>query len=169
MANSAANVRVGAQGIIYHAPLLTALPTDTSTALNVAFVDVGYISEDGFSYTVEQASNDTRAWGGDLIRRITNEFGLTMTFTMVEHNANSVAAFYGNGSASAWEVKNVIVRKAWVAHITDGAKIRRIVVPDGEVTERGDVTFATADVVGYPITVTAYPNATGTYAFEYLT
>jgi hypothetical protein len=169
MANSAANVRVGAQGIIYHAPLLTALPTDTSTALNVAFVDVGYISEDGFSYTVDQASNDTRAWGGDLIRRITNEFGLTMTFTMVEHNANSVAAFYGNGSASAWEVKNVIVRKAWVAHITDGAKIRRIVVPDGEVTERGDVTFATADVVGYPITVTAYPNATGTYAFEYLT
>jgi hypothetical protein len=132
-------------------------------------VDVGYISEDGFSYTVEQASNDTRAWGGDLIRRITNEFGLTFTFTMVEHNANSVAAFYGNGSASAWEVKNVIVRKAWVAHITDGAKIRRIVVPDGEVTERGDVTFATADVVGYPITVTAYPNATGTYAFEYLT
>lgn len=169
MANNAANVRVGAQGIVYHAPLLTALPTDTTTALNASFLDVGYISEDGLSYTIDQSSNDTRAWGGDLIRRITNEFGMSMTFTMVEHNVNSVTAMFGNGTATAWEIKNIQIRKAWIAHITDGAKIRRIVVPDGEVTDRGDVTFATADVVGYNITVTAYPNASGVYAFEYAT
>lgn len=169
MANDASKVRVGAVGSVYHAPLLTALPTDTTTALNVAFVDVGYISEDGLSAAVEQGSTDIRAWGGDLVRRITTEFGYSLTFTMLELNANSVAAYYGNGTATAWEVKSSQIRKAWVAHITDGAKIRRIVIPDGEVTDRGDITFATADAIGYEVTVTAYPNATGVFAFEYAT
>lgn len=169
MANDASKVRVGATGVVSHAPLATAVPTDTTTALNVAFVDVGYISDDGVSATIDQSNTDVRAWGGDLVRRITSEFGFSFTFTMLELNANSVAAFYGNGSATAWEVKSNQIRKSWVIHIVDGAKIRRIVVPDGEVTDRGDITFATTEAIGYEVTVTAYPNATGVYAFEYAT
>lgn len=167
MANDASKVRVGAQGIVYHAPLLTALPTDTTTALNVAFLDVGYMSDDGLVATIDQNTTDVRAWGGDLVRRITSEFGFTIKFTMLELNANSVTAFYGNGTASAWQVQYVQVRKAWIAHITDGTAKRRIVIPDGEVTDRGDLTFATNDAIGYEVTVTAYPNASGVFAFEY--
>ena len=45
MALTSANVRVGATGAVYFAPIATALPTNATTALASAYTngDVGYI------------------------------------------------------------------------------------------------------------------------------
>lgn len=176
MALSASNVRVfgsggSAGGAVFHAPLGTTLPTDTTTALNAAFLDVGYISEDGIIEDQERTNTDVRAFGGDLVRRITSEFGLTFKFSMLEHNANSVTAYYGNGSATAWEIKYAAVRKAWVIWVVDSAssKIRRVAVTDGEVTDVEPVTYTTDGAIVYGVTVTAYPNASGVFGFSYQT
>jgi hypothetical protein len=169
MAVSAANVRVAAAGVVYHAPLLTTLPTDTTTALNVAFLDVGYISDEGLSASPDESTSDIRAWGGDLVRRVISEYGESYTFTMLETNANAVTAYFGNGTATAWEGKSIEIRKAWVFHITDGVKIRRIVLPDASVTDRGDITYATTEAIAYPVTLSTYPNAAGFHSFHYAT
>ena len=50
MATTATNVTVGKPkvgGAVHWAPLGTALPTSATEALNAAFVDLGYVSEDG--------------------------------------------------------------------------------------------------------------------------
>lgn len=167
MANAAANVRVAAAGTVNHAPLGSTLPTDTTTALDVAFVHVGYISDDGIGADPNESTTDIRAWGGDLVRRVISEYGEEYTFTMIETNANSIAAYFGNGSASAWEGKQIEIRKSWVFHITDGAAVRRIVLPDASVTDRGAITYATSSAIAYPVTVSTYPNATGTHSFHY--
>jgi hypothetical protein len=169
MANDASKVRVAAAGVVYHAPIATALPTDTTTALNVAFVDVGYIADEGLTADPEEATADIRAWGGDLVRRVITEYGETYTFTMLETNANSVTAYFGNGTATAWEGKQIEIRKAWVFHITDGAKVRRIVLPDAAVTDRGSITYATSEAIAYPVTVSTFPNAAGVHSFHYAT
>lgn len=167
MAVDASKVRVGASGKVYHAPLLTTLPTDTTTALNVAFAEVGYVSDDGLTADPEDSTSDIRAWGGDLVRRVISEYGETYSFTMLETNANSIAAYYGNGSATAWEGKQIEVRKSWVFHITDGVAVRRIVLPDASVTDRGTVTYATTEAIAYPVTVSTFPNAAGVHSFNY--
>ncbi len=167
MANVAANVRVAAAGVVYHAPLGTALPTDTVAAINVAFVDVGYLSDEGLTGEPDESTSDIRAWGGDLVRRVISEYSETYTFTMLETNANAIAAYAGNGSATAWEGKLAEVRKAWVFHITDGVKIRRIVLPDASVTDRGGITYATTDAIAYPVTVSTFPNSAGVHSFNY--
>lgn len=163
----ASKVRVAAMGKIYHAPLLTPLPVDTTTALNVAFKEVGYISDEGLSADPEESTSDIRAWGGDLVRRMITEYGETYGFTMLETNVDSVAAYFGNGTATAWEGKQIVIRKSWVFHITDGAAVRRIVLPDAEVTDRGAITYATTDAIAYPVTVSTYPNAAGVHSFHY--
>lgn len=167
MANDASKVLVAATGKVYHAPLGTALPTDTTTALNVAFVDTGYCSDAGLTVDPAENTSDIRAWGGDLVRRVVSEYGEEYSFTFIETNANVIAAYHGNGTASAWEGKQVDIRKAWVFHITDGVKILRIVLPDAAVTDRGTVTYATTTAIERPVTVSTYPNATGTHSFNY--
>ena len=50
MANDATKVSVGkpaVDGAVFSAPIGTALPTSTSAALNAAFANLGYVSEDG--------------------------------------------------------------------------------------------------------------------------
>jgi hypothetical protein len=167
VANDASLVRVAAAGKIYHAPVGTTLPTDTTTALAIGFVEVGYISDEGVSADPEESTSDIRAWGGDLVRRVINEYGETYGFTMLETNANSIEAYYGNGDETAWEGKQAEIRKAWVLHITDGAAIRRIVLPDAQVTDRGGITYATSEAIAYPVTVSTYPNGTGVHSFHY--
>lgn len=168
MANDATKVRVGSAGKVYHAPIGTALVTDTTTALNVAFLDVGYISDEGLTADPEESTNDFFAWGGDRVRRVITEYGETYTFTMVERNANSALAYYGTGAtATAWEGKLVEIRKAWTFHITDGSHIERIILPDAQVTDRGAITYATTELITFPITVSTFPNATGVHSFGY--
>lgn len=168
---TAANVEVGVIGKVYHAPLGTPLPTDTTTALNAAFLanEVGYVSDDGLNVDPTETSDDIIAWGGDRVRKVVSQYGEEYSFTMLERNAAVIAAYHGNGTATAWEGKQVQIRKAWVFHITDNAKILRIVLPDAEVTDRGAVTYATTTAIGRPVTVSTYPNATGTHSFNYAT
>jgi hypothetical protein len=49
----------------------------------------------------------------------------------------------------------------------DGSDLIRIVVPDGQVVERGDVVYKNDTPIGYQVTVTAYPDASGVKAYIY--
>lgn len=167
MPNDSTKVRVAVTGKVYHAPLATALPTDTTTALNAAFKEVGYISDEGLTGDPEESNTDVRAWGGDLVRRMISEYGETYSFTMLETNVDSITAYFGNGTATAWEGKQIEIRKSWVFHITDGVALRRIVLPDAAVTDRGTITYATTEAISYPLTVSTFPNAAGVHSFHY--
>ena len=51
-----------------------------------------------------------------------------------------------------------------------GGKVKRVVVPEGQVTERGDVVYSDGEPVGYEVTISAYPSDLfdGDTAREYL-
>ena len=58
---NAANVSVGKPMVIgglYAAPTSTPTPSDATSALNEAFVNLGYLSDDGITNTVESDSED---------------------------------------------------------------------------------------------------------------
>ena len=81
---TAENVRVGVTGAVYFAPAGTAVPTSVSGVLNAAFVDVGYIGEDGVSESISADTNDIKAWqNGDVVRRVQTSHDYTVSFTML--------------------------------------------------------------------------------------
>ena len=45
---------------------------------------------------------------------------------------------------------------------------RRIVIPQGQVTDLDDVEYTDGDAVKYSPTITAYPDASGNTAYEYI-
>jgi hypothetical protein len=167
MASDASNVRVGVTGAVYTGDSGTTLPTDATTELDAGLADVGYISEDGVVESHDTDSNDIRAWqNGDVVRKVQTSHDVTFGFTMLETTETTLAAFYGNYTpgegAEATDATVEITggqlpRGVWVLSVLDGDHILRIVIPDGQITDRGDITYANGEAVGREVTITAYP------------
>lgn len=187
MANDTKNVVAGrplSTGGVLRGPLGTALPTDVTTAPGVAFKALGYVSEDGLTETVERSTDKIRAWGGDTVKVVQTEYGVTYSFTLIEATREDVLkAVYGEGNvtttpatSSAGALSTVVLNSetlehaAWIFEIKDGDARIRIVVPDGQVTEIGEVTYADGEAVGYEVTVEAFRDeAIDGQAIKYIT
>ena len=170
-------------GAIYRAPMGTTLPTDASTALANAFICMGYASDSGLVNGSSMESSDIKAWGGDIV--LTPVSGRTDTFkvTLIEaKNADVLKVVHGDGNVTTATKNNIEGGKITVAvkaeeqdyyvwavdMILSNNAIKRIVIPKGKVTEVGDVTYKDDEAVGYEITITASPDSSGVYHYEYI-
>lgn len=175
MVAAAQNVRVAVTGTVRTAPAGTALPTAVATAPNAAFVDVGYISEDGVVFSTATDQNDIKAWqNGDTVRSLQTSHDFSAAFTMIETNEKALEVYFGNFAHGAGAADGVSLVKGgstyrgpWIFDIIDGADLIRIVVPDGQVTGREDLSLASGDALGYGITLSCYPDASSNKAYVY--
>ena len=172
MALNASNVRVGVTGAIYKAPLKTAAPANATAAIDARFKDLGYISEDGVTQTIDSDKSEIKAWqNGDIVRTIQTSHNVSFQFTLIETSEEVLKLYYADPNATATAVKVTGAQSAhdsYVLDVLDGDKTIRIVIPDGQVTERGEITYKTDEAIGYQVTVTASPDATGAKAYLYL-
>lgn len=186
MANNVKNVVAGkplAAGGVWRGPLGTALPTDETTALDAALKAAGYIGEDGLTETQDRSVEKVKAWGGDTVKVVQTEFGLTYQFTFIESvngevlkavhgtaNVTTTAATASAGTKHAVKLtSDQLPHEVYVFEVKDGLARIRIVVPDGQITEVGEVTYADGEVIGYQVTVEAFYDATlGAQAVKYI-
>jgi hypothetical protein len=166
---TAGNVRVGGTGAVYGAPAGTTLPTTVDGALNAAFDELGYLDESGIVQAINSDVTDIQAWqNGDIVRKVQTSHDLTYAMTFLETSALVLEAFYGNYDAGDVEIKGEQgVRQCWALQVIDGNTAIRIVIPDGQITERGEVSYVNGDAVSYPVTITCYPDSTGVKAYMY--
>ena len=164
MTTNADNVVVAITGAVYVAPVGSTAPTDADTALDAAFVGVGYLNEDAVSEAINVDTNDIVAWqNSDTVRKVITSFGVEYSFTMIETNQASTALYYGktHTDGSSHGIGGTMTgRQAFVIDAIDttGQAVRRY-IPSGEVTERGEVGLTGTDAVGYEVTVAAYPSS----------
>lgn len=177
--NRAANVLVGkplVTGGLLVGPLGTTLPTSTATALDAAITAVGYVSEDGVTQTIDAGTQDIVAWGGDTVRTIQSDHKVSFQFKLLETNELSLRTYYGDANVTKNATTNEIAarlkagdlpHKSWIIEVRDGERDVRVVIPDGQVTDRGDLTYVHNDAVMYDLTLTAYPDSSGVKAYVY--
>lgn len=181
MANTATNVSTGKpniSGAVYVAPLSTTLPTDATTALDAAFVCLGYVSEDGLENNNELDVSEIKAWGGNIVYRSLNGLDDTFSLSLIEsENVDVLKNVYGDANVTVDANGNVTINivaedpqeKIWVFELAmRGGRAKRIVIPDGAVTARETITYNDSDAVAYGITVSAYPDSTGKTHVEFL-
>ena len=184
MANSAANIVAGvplATGGILIGDLTAAAPT-TATGTLTGFSAAGYIGEDGVTEANERSTDRIRAWGGDTVKVVQTEHNVTYQFTFLETlNADVLKAVYGEdnvlttpATASSGTLHEVQVNaatlphKSYVFEVKDGDAKIRIYVPDGQITEVGEITYSDSEVIGYEVTVEAYADVLGNKAYKFL-
>lgn len=99
MAGTTTNPRVWFNADVYVAPVGTAQPTDTTTALNAALKPLGLLSEDGMTETRGDTTDDKYAWGGILVRTTRSKHKRTFKVAALENNS-TVFALVNPGSTS---------------------------------------------------------------------
>lgn len=165
-------------GAVYRAPLGSTLPTSASTALDGAFVDMGYVSEDGVTNSNTIESDNIKAWGGDTVLALQTDKTDTFQMTLIESmNENVLKAVFGNTNVTGTFATGIAVsvnateqvEASWVIDmIYRGNAKHRIVIPNAKITEIGDVTYTDGDAVGFEITLTATPDSSQNTHYEYI-
>ena len=181
MANTAANVTVGKPkvgGAIYVAPLGSTLPTDSTTALDAAFKCLGYVSEDGVTNSNSPESDNVKAWGGDTVLILQTDRPDSFSLTLLEGlNEDVLKTIYGSSNVTVDAQGNITVKAtademtghAWVFEmIMKGNRAKRTVIPNGTISELGDIVYKDDEAVGYEVTIQDVPDASGVYHYEYI-
>lgn len=165
-------------GAIFRAALPATLPTDATSTLDAGFKPLGYVNEDGLTNSNSITSEDIKAWGGDTVLSLQTEKTDTFQFVLLEVlNTDVLKAVHGSANVTGALGTGITVEvnsseqeeAAWVVDMVmrEGA-LKRIVIPDAKITEIGDVVYSDSEAVGYEVTLTAYPDASGNSHYEYI-
>lgn len=172
-----------ATGAALVAPQGTPLPTAIDDALNSAFIDLGFVGEDGITETSERSTDDKKDMGGKVVKVLQTEYNHSFKFILLESlNANVLKAIYGADNvtvtpANSTHGTQVKVRKtskklphnSWVFDTIDselGAKYRNV-VEDGQIISVGDVVLASSDTIEYEVELKVFETAGGEYVVTY--
>lgn len=159
MALTADNVVVGITGKVYVGPTTATAPTASDATLT-GFTELGYVSADGVSFTIDKTTNQIRAWqNADLVREIVTEATATYQFMLMETTEDTIETYFGSTITGGKVQLNPSAtggRKSFVIDVVDGAKVIRHYIPSGEVLSVEAQTIANGEAVMYGVTVTAY-------------
>ncbi|WGD36826.1 phage tail protein [Lysinibacter sp. HNR] len=177
-APNAKNVAVGkpqAKGAIFVAPDGTAVPTDAIAPLSPSFAGLGYIHTDGLNNSITTENTSVLAWGGDEVLNERTSRSETFSFQAIENSVEVMKQVFGpenvTGTGNTITVRHnnkEFPEHVYVFELGLGPdRVRRIVVPRAKVTEVGEMIYIDGEPIGYPITLSALPDANGDTAIVY--
>lgn len=166
MALDATEARIGVTGNFFRAPIGTALPTDTGTALAAAYVELGY-TETGPTMSVDTEKETFTPWQSQSpVREQVTAQTITSSFMLWQRNADTLKLAWGGGTVVASAVAGstdrifrppalaTVNEGVFVMEVRDGAIIDRYVIERASASLNGDVAFAKDAITSYEIELT---------------
>lgn len=172
--NDKGNITIGLPkvgGAIYVAPAGTTLPTDGSTSLSSAFVNLGYISEDGVTLTTNEETDTIKSWGKDIVMVSQTDYTETVTYNLLETirpaalqtvRGTDNVEIEGDGAIKSGTTGEPLPHIVCVVETiqnngSTSPRYHRIVYGDCQISDRsGDQTYNNSDPVTFPVTITAF-------------
>ena len=168
-------------GGIWRVPQNLVLPTNAFDARPGGAIRLGGVSDDGYTYTSERATDKKRDWNGDKVRSIQTSKDDTLEITFIEFlNPNVMALVYGNDNVTVTaattshgtqiatkSVADVLEHGAYIIDTFDGKVKRRRVVPDAQPDKVDGVAEKPGDWSVYKVTFDIFPDSQGVTSYTY--
>lgn len=177
--NNTINVSVGKGvqgGYMFVAPQGSDLPTDFETELDAAFLNVGYLGDDGIVFSDSSSNDSFYDLNGDSIETSASEIEKTFTVTFREIKKDTLAILVGSANVTDSDGKLTAHDKGpndaaysvvFELLLKNGRKWRRV-VPNCKLGELGDMTVVSTELIGREVTMSALKDATsGDYYTDY--
>lgn len=173
------NVFIGAPDQATTGAILTGPETDTIPAtiddfVVTGLVDSGYVDEDGVTITPSESTESIKDWSLKVIRKVLTEFDGTIAWSHLELSQGALENYMGEDNVEVTDADathGTRIRaaiggvqrpvKAWYFKIKDGDRRALVMVPHGQVTERGEIALLASAAVKLPVTLTSYPDSAG--------
>lgn len=166
MTLDASEVVVGANGRVLVAPADSAVFPTTMASLDAGWAEVGYVSEDGVTFTDGKEIEDIPAWQSFYpIRKIVATKSTMVEFVMRQWNEDTVALAFGGGAVTrAGGVATYIPpapgeidERAMIVEWEDGEDTYRIVLPRGIVSGEVSANVTRTAAADLPVSFEVTP------------
>ncbi|MFF9559302.1 phage tail protein [Streptomyces albus] len=170
---------VGANGGAWVAATGTPAPASPLEQPVSPWEPLGAISDDGLVYGFDEDNEEFTPWGltspfRTVVTSSVRTFQVTLWETarvavqsvMYRIPAADLAPDTGGLTTFAETASPQPDRRAWWFLVMDGSTAKGFYVPQGEISDRSDVTFKQDEMSGYEITVTAYPDDAGNTVYH---
>lgn len=177
MANLVSTGMPSASGAVHIGPTTATLPTSVDATLT-GFTNLGHVSEDGLTNANSRESEEIKDWGGATV--LTVQTGVTDTYSLTlidSMDPNVLKVVFGDDNVTGTLETGITIKsnsKELVAHayvidmiMSDGIP-KRIVIPNGKISEVGEITYKGGEAIGYEITIAALPDESGNTHYEYM-
>ena len=153
-----AEVRIAGTGSIWKAPLGTVLPTDSITAYDAAFKNLGY-ANDGFTATPNFKTMDIFGWQRlAKLRQVTTEFDFKFGFELMQTNKDTLALAWGGAAVTLNPPTLGTATFATVGNLVTVSAAETLAV--GDAVQFGTMTGGAPIVAGTTYYVQSAPSST---------
>lgn len=165
MQQDADSIVIAGNGSVQVAPVGTTMPTDIATALPAAWIDLGYVSEDGATFSDEKTKEPIPVWQSFYpVKYVVSDATASLSFVLRQWDADTVPLAFGGGAVTAIAgppqvfrydppEPEVIDERAVVLEWTADDSTFRLIIPRVMVTEGVETQLVRTAASDLPITL----------------
>lgn len=168
-------------GGVRFAPFGTTMPTDSTSALDPAFVTLGRVEQNGLDRVEDRPEGKQYDWGGNLIAILQDHYGLQLKFKLLQmvnkdvqnavHGSSNVTVTPPTATTGTLYTSHIngklLDSGIWVFDAYYQKMSARLVVGYGRPTSIAGPKWSHKELATFDVTLEAFPDDNNDFAIEY--
>ena len=150
-------------GMFYHAPAGTALPATADATLNEVWAEVGYVSQDGLTVSINASTESIKDWGNRIVRVLVTDSEETAQASVITTTQETLATVLGADNVAAADgtitagltLATLPPEEAFLFRMKDGDDMIIVGCTKGQVTALESLSFQPSSAISWTPTITA--------------